>query len=103
MEFTPHIAGKHQSVTYDTVEEHILQELQIDLKHGHEIVKYLRVGTNTGIPISKPVRIIEEKVSQSEEFQKMKQDGHGMEWKIERQEFSVRKMSTTKTNSRHTL
>ena len=28
MEFTPHIAGKHQSVTYDTVKEHIFQEIQ---------------------------------------------------------------------------
>ena len=28
MEFTPRIAGKHQTVTYDTVKEHILQDIR---------------------------------------------------------------------------
>ena len=59
MEFTPHIAGNHQTVTYDAVKEHILQELQKDLKHGYDIVKCLREGSNGGIPIMKPIRVIE--------------------------------------------
>ena len=44
MEFTPHTAGKHQSVTYDTVKEHILQEIQKDLKNGSDMAVNLRKG-----------------------------------------------------------
>ena len=36
-EFTLHTTGKHQSVTYDTVKEHILQEIQKDLKNGSDV------------------------------------------------------------------
>ena len=91
MEFTPHIAGKHQAVTYDTVKEHILQELQKDLKHGYDIVKCLREGTNKGIPIVKPTRVIEEQGKSSDQEVKIIQEGHGMEWQIEYKEFSVQK------------
>jgi hypothetical protein len=91
MEFTPHIAGKHQAVTYETVKEHIMQELQIELKHGYDIVKCLRAGLRGGIPITKPIRIIEKKGNHSDETLKVIQDGHDMEWKIDRNEFSVRK------------
>ena len=59
MEFTPHTIGKHQTVTFDAVKEHILQKLQIDLDDGHDIVECLRKGINTGIPLAKPERIIE--------------------------------------------
>jgi hypothetical protein len=91
MEFTPHTAGRHQLVTYDTVKEYILQEMQKDLRHGYDIVKCLREGINVGIPILKPIRIIEELGEQSAEEQKIQQEGHDMEWQIERKEYSVRK------------
>ena len=89
MEFTPNIAGRHQAVTYDMVKEHILQELQIELNHGYDIVKCLREGSNGGIPIIKPVRVIEARGSHSVEEQKIIQEGHDMEWQIEQKEFSV--------------
>ena len=89
MEFTLHTAGKHQLVTYETVKERILQEMQKELRHGYDIVKCLRAGANAGIPILKPVRVIEVKGSQSDEQQKIQQEGHDMEWQIERKEFSV--------------
>ena len=94
MEFIPHIAGKHQSVTYDTVKEHIMQELQMELRHGCDIVECLRNGVNTGIPITKPTRQIEAAGNQSVEEQKTNQDGHDMEWQIERKECGVRKTHT---------
>ena len=52
MEFTPHIAGKHQMVTYDTVKEHILQEIQTDLKNGSDMAVNLRNDSDDGIPIT---------------------------------------------------
>ena len=91
MEFTPHVAGEHQSVTHDTVKEHTLQELQMELRHVHDTVKCLRDGVNNGTPMTKPTRKIEALGVQSAEEQKMNQDGHDMEWQTERKEFSVRK------------
>ena len=79
VEFMPHMAGKHQSFTHDTVKEHILQELQMELRHGHDTVKCLRDGVNDGTPMTKPVRKIEASGTQSPEEQKMIQDGHDMQ------------------------
>ena len=89
MEFTPHIAGKHQAVTYDTVKEHILQALQKDLDHGYDIAKCLREGIDKGIPVMKPTRTIEKKGANSDEELKIIQEGHDMEWQIELKEYSV--------------
>ena len=58
MEFTPQIAGKHQSLTFDAVKEHILQEIQTKLKNGSDLAVNLRRGTDTGMPEEKPVREI---------------------------------------------
>ena len=57
MEFTPHTAGKHQSVTYDTVEEHILQEIQKDLKNGSDLAVNLQKGLDSKILVKKPIRL----------------------------------------------
>ena len=54
IEFTPHVAGKHQTVTYDTVKEHILQEIQKELKNGSNIAVNLRKDKKTGMPLGKP-------------------------------------------------
>jgi hypothetical protein len=92
MEFTPHIAGKHQAVTYDTVKEHILQEIQKDLKHGYDIARCLREGLNKGIPILKSTREIEvQGGSLTEQEVKLIQEGYDMEWQIEYKEYSARK------------
>ena len=50
MEFTPLVAGKHQSVTYDSVKEHILQEIQKDLKNGLDMSMNVRKDEDSGIP-----------------------------------------------------
>jgi hypothetical protein len=56
MEFTSHENGKNQKYTYDTVKEHILEELQKDLRNGSDISVNLRKETDIGIPILKPRR-----------------------------------------------
>ena len=91
VEFTPHAAGKHQLVTHDMVKEHTLQELQKDPRHGRDLAQCLRKGVNTGMPTLTPIGAIEEKGTQTDEEQKMKQDGHDVEWQMERKEFSMRK------------
>ena len=99
MEFTPHIAGRHQKLTYDTVKEHILQELQKDLKNGSDIVVNLRGNTNIGIPVSKPKRKIVRKIktekgktADPEDIAdaKIEQDRNDMEWQIDLKEWKTR-------------
>ena len=91
MEFAPHMAGEHQSVTHDMVKEHTLQDLQKDPRHGNDLVECPRKGINTGTPTLEPERTIEKSGGQTAEEQKLKQEGHNMEWQIERKEFGVRK------------
>ena len=94
MEFAPHTAGKHQSVTCETVKEHTMQKLQIEPRHGLDLVKCLRDGADNGVPMTKPVRQTQAFGGQTaeEQFdQKLAQDGHDMDCQLDRKEFSVRK------------
>ena len=108
MEFTPHTAGKHQSVTYDTVVEHILQDIQKDLKNRSDMAVNLRNGVDTGVPIFKPRRQIARRIKtvfkneeqgegeSSEAFDdpkeelRMKQEGYDMEYTLDLKEWKVR-------------
>ena len=103
MEFTPHIAGKHQTVTYDTVKEHILQEIQRELKNGSDIAVNLRNDNYTRIPVNKPRRVIVKikteggKTAEPEEISDMKieQEGNDMEYTIDLKEWKARQNTYT--------
>ena len=56
MEFAPHTSGKHQSVTHKTVKDHTMQKLQMEPRHGLDMVKCLHDGADNGILLTKPVR-----------------------------------------------
>ena len=51
MEFVPHTAGKHQSVTHEMAKEHVMQKLQMEPQHGPDTVTCLRDGVDEGIPM----------------------------------------------------
>ena len=99
MEFTPHITGKHQSVTYDTVKDHILQEIQKDLKNGSDMAVNLRKDTDARIPIVKPKRQIVKSVKLEEGESadpadllieiRIEQEGYDMEYTIDLKEWKV--------------
>ena len=106
MEFVPHTAGEHQSVTHETVKEHTMQKLQIEPRHGLDMVKCLRDGADNGIQTTKPVRQTQAFGDQTpeEQFdQKLAQDGHDMDHQLDRKEFTVRKIHARKTCPRHVL
>ena len=123
MEFTAHIAGKHQSVTYDTVVEYILQDIQKDLKNGSDMAVNLRNGTYTGIPIPKPRRqracrpktVVKAEVKEesredesSKEFDdldpdeelRLEQDDYDMEYELDLKEWKARKIVMRKISAR---
>ena len=42
MKFVPHYTGKQQTMTYDTVKDHIIQQIQKTYKYGLDMAKTLR-------------------------------------------------------------
>ena len=91
MEFAPHTAGKHQSVTYDAVKEHILLKMQKEMRHGHDLVKNLQLHkVYTDVPIVKPERKVEP-TNKDADAQKIAQEGLDMEWQIDRKEYTQQK------------
>ena len=55
MKFVPQYSGKQQIVTYDTVKDHVILQIQKNYKHGSDIAKAIRDESYAGIG-SKPVR-----------------------------------------------
>ena len=54
MEFTLHVAGKHQVATCDTVKDHMCMELQRDSDNGNNITSCSRAEKDSGMPELKP-------------------------------------------------
>jgi hypothetical protein len=95
-ECTPHTAGRHQPVTYDTVKEYVLQEIQKELKNGSDLSVNLRKDTDSGIPIKKPIRQIVKRdktdgAEKPEEIEiRIEQEGYDMEYTLDLKEFKTR-------------
>ena len=57
IKFVPHYSGKQQTVTYDTMRDHIETHIQKTVKYGNDMVKAIRNMSYTPSPIgSAPVR-----------------------------------------------
>ena len=99
MEFVPHVAGKHQTVTYDTVIEHILQEMQKDLKNGYDTVESLRTGTRK-FSLPEPNRQIAtaRDLSETAESVKQRQDSYNFKFNMKYKEW-MSKEDTFKENT----
>ena len=55
--FVPHYSGKQQTVTYDTMKDHIETHIQKSFKYGNDMVKALRNMSYTPDPFgSTPIR-----------------------------------------------
>ena len=65
------VSGKSQGLTYDTVREHILQQIQKSLRNGEDLASALRRGKDDGIKDGKPIGTMAVKKEVSE---KMKAD-----------------------------
>ena len=42
LKFVPHYSGKQQMVTYDTVKDHVIHQIQKNLRYGIDMAKALR-------------------------------------------------------------
>ena len=67
MKFTPHGIGRDkQTVTYDTVKDHIVQTVQKNYKHGLDVAQSLRNEELVKIEEAEPKRKLSQKTSQVE-------------------------------------
>ena len=75
MKFYPHGMGRErQTVTYDTVKDHIIQQVQKTYKNGHDVATSLRDLTKLDLDKEKPKRRISGNTE--DEKKKIEQDGH---------------------------
>jgi hypothetical protein len=87
LKFIPHYSGKQQTVTYDTVKDHIIILIQKTYKHGSDIAQAIREGADPaeigeGEPERELVTLPEGILSDKEQFRlTLQQNGYDIEYK----------------------
>ncbi len=97
--FLPHYSRKKQIVTYDTVRDHIEQQIQKSFKYGSDIVKAIRemkyddTCLGGGKPTRKVITLPSDKVTREELHMSLhiEQEGFDIEYKEELRKYNIRK------------
>ena len=79
IKFVPYYTGKQQMVTYDTVKEHVIQQIQKSFKYGSDMVKLIRDRQYGTIGAGKPVRQLAATGNGRDDI-KIEQDGYDLEY-----------------------
>ena len=67
MKFTPHGIGRdRQTVTFDTVKDHIVHMVQKSYKHGQDVAKSLRDEQKLDVSLWKPIREVSQDTDEGE-------------------------------------
>ena len=96
MKFTPHYPGKPQKITYDTLKDHIIIQIQKTFKNGQDIADLLRTETDK-IPGTVPTRNTvtftadEAKDDQARLNKQIEQGGYDLEYKEALRAYNMRK------------
>ena len=93
--FYPHTAGKQQSITYDTVKEHIIKQIQKTYQHGQDIATTLTDLKIINLNQFKPVRIVSQNTNN--EIKKQEQEENDIIYQEEVKEF-VKRKNTLQSN-----
>ena len=100
MKFYPHTVGsQQQSVTYDTVKDHIVQYVQKTYKNGIDIAESLEKESMKDLTTMSPTRQVSSKTDADEK--KVEQDGYDIVYKVEIQEHlkRVQQLEENKTKT----
>jgi hypothetical protein len=90
MKFTPHGIGRDkQTVTYDTVKDHIIQTVQRNYKHGLDVAKSLRNEAITDLKDVLPARALSTKADET--AKSLEQTGHDIMYQEELKRYLERK------------
>ena len=95
MKFFPHTVGKQQSVTYDTVKDYIIKQVQKTFTYGQDIATSLNDLQLINLNRFKPTRVISQETDQ--DIKKLEQDENDMIYHEEVKEF-VKRKNTLNTN-----
>ena len=88
MKFFPHAVGRQQAVTYDTVKDHIIINIQKSFQGGDDIAESLRDMKVIDLEKEKPVRQLSENKDANE--RKIEQDGYDIVYSGEIQSYIER-------------
>ena len=93
--FTPYYSGKQQYMTYDTVREHIIQDIQKKFKYGSDMVKAIRDDAYTDPGQGKPARQIadlydERNKRKDNVLLRIEQDGYDLEYTEDLRNYNAR-------------
>ena len=99
MKFVPHYSGKQQMVTYDTVKDHIVQQIQKTFKYGNDMAQAIREmeydddNLGGGRPTRKVIDIPTEKDAREALHMtlQIEQEGYDIEYKEELRKYNIRK------------
>ena len=90
MKFTPHGIGRDkQTVTFDTVKDHIVQTVQKNYKHGQDIAKSLRDKARINLAPVTPKRTLS--TSTDPVMKSLEQTGHDIMYQEELKRYLERK------------
>ena len=97
MKFIPHYTGKQQMVTYDSVKDHIVQQIQKSFKYGNDIAQAIRDmvyedDLGGGRPTRQTVTVPIDKDTRESLHMKLQieQEGYDIEYKEELRKYNIR-------------
>ena len=93
--FYPHTAGKQQSVTYDSVKDHIIKQIQKAYHYGQDIATTLVDLKLMDLNQYKPTRMVSQETD--EQIRKLEQGENDIIYQEEVKEF-VKRKNTLQTN-----
>ena len=88
IKFYPHGSGAQQSITFDTVKDHIVQQVQKNYKNGIDIAESLEDETMKDLSSMKPTRILSTETEAT--ARAIEQEGYDIEYKVLIQEHHKR-------------
>ena len=91
IKFHPHGGGsQQQNVTFDTIKDHIIQQVQKTYKNGVDIAESLDKETKKDLKTLKPARAVSTATDAT--MKKIEQEGFDIEYKVQVTEFLKREL-----------
>ena len=81
MKFYPHTQGRQQSYSYETIRDHIVQQVQKTFKYGQDIVQSIRDESYIDFDLKKPTRAVS--IAAKDDDKKIEQEGFNMDYQME--------------------
>ena len=85
VKFYPHTSGQQHTVTFDTVKDRIIQQVQKTYRHGVDVAESLRNEEKKDLSASEPTRELSTATDETQRF--LEQQGHDIKYKVKIAEY----------------